>query len=236
MKKVAFILIGLLIPTAAYGQEDTDVPDPVPTMDKRVVSTTLDVGVRTTYVRESGFDPYSQNDALVQGTFGATRTIVVRWPFSIAVGGRWDFGGTSSTARGAETNLGVHRLLAPVEGRFHFGGRDGYFFARVAPGAVRMSASVKDASLDTPMGVTAWTPALDASVGYAWLMGPRSRPELHRARFWLLPEVGYAWSGSLPMVMGPSVAADDPRQFGSLTMPSLALRGPFFRVGAGLSF
>jgi len=240
MKKVHSILFALLlaVPATAHAQtqeDEAEGPAPSPEDDKRVVSSTLDVGVRTTYVRDAGFDPYSTNDALVQGTVGATRTLKVRWPFALAIGGRWDFGGATGTARGSETNLSVHRLLVPVEGRFHLGGRDGYVFVRLAPGALHLSGTVKDGSLGTPLSASGWTPALDASVGYAWLVGPRSHPERHRVRFWLFPELGYAWSGSKAMPMTPSVGADDPRQYGTLQMPDLAMRGPFFRIGAGLS-
>lgn len=239
MKRAISLGLGLVLLGAAapaLAQEDVVEAPPVePAADNRVVPTTLDVGVRTTYVRDAGFDPYSSNDALLQGSLGATHTLKVRWPFALAIGGRWDFGASTSKARGAETNLSAQRLLVSVEGRFHLGGRDGYVFARLAPGGLHLSTSVKDGSLGSAMESGGWVPALDASVGYAWLVGPRSHPERHRVRFWLFPELGYAWSGAREQALTPSVAADDPRQYGTLQLPSLAVRGPFFRIGAGLS-
>jgi hypothetical protein len=165
-----------------------------------------------------------------------SRTAYVHNQFTFAPGFRWDFGQSSATARGAAANVMAHRLTIPLELRMHVEPWF-YVFGRAAPGAIFQRARVDDPSLGESLVESGWVPAGDLSLGASLLaINPTSDPTSHLPRFWITPELGYAWAGRASPALSPKTDADDPRQFGTLSMTGVALRGLFFRANITTTF
>ena len=183
-----------------------------------------------------GFDTFASNDVLTQFSIDSTIPIVTRGRVVLGAGLGWDVGGRSATVRGLESSLTAHRLYVPIEGRYHFG--PGLFvFGKVAPGAVAALASVKDSSSPNELSGTAWAFAADASIGGSILLGPRKHMHKRTVRIWLTPEIGYAYTTTTPIRVGPDRAesevlgSDERTQLGRL-----ALSGIFWRASVGTTF
>jgi hypothetical protein len=238
MNKLLFVVL-TLIPLPAFADENTDdvAPEVVaPSRDTHVKFWSIDGGVRTTFIKDAAYDPYSRNDALTQFSLGMARTTIIRGNFSFAPGFRWDFGSSNATARGAETNLLAHRLTVPLEARLHAESWL-YVFGRFAPGVMYQRSRVKDGALAEAMTDSGWVPAADVSAGVSMLFASFSgSPTSHAPRFWITPEVGYAWAGRASAALSPKTEADDPRAFGTLSMTGVAVRGAFLRVNITTTF
>ncbi|MGZ3416710.1 MAG: hypothetical protein ACXWUG_32150 [Polyangiales bacterium] len=196
----------------------------------------FDIGVRTTVVPNAAYDAYSTNDALTQATLGLSHTGGVSGPWALALGLRWDLGASTARSRGADASLLVHRITVPFEGRFHAKPWL-YAFARIAPGFIWQRAKVDDPSMPEGMRSTSWNFATDLSLGASLLFGSfDDSPTSHAPRFWLTPEVGYAWSAGGTSGLGPNIDADDPRRFGTLELQKVAIRGAFVRVAVTTTF
>jgi hypothetical protein len=192
------------------------------------------IGMRSTFVTDPGFDPFATNDALTTFSLGVSRTILQQDAFSLAPGLFWDYGGRSATARRDETSLITHRLGLALEGRYHFAPWV-YGLVRVTPGTIHHSAELKDPLASAPYVARAWTFAIDASAGAAFLIGPH-RPSASPVRWWLAAEGGYGYAGTASLVMHPDLASDDPRRTGNLDLGRLALSGGFFRIYGSMTF
>ena len=126
--------------------------------------------------------------------------------------------------------------FVPVEGRYHFGSTL-FVFGKVAPGAAIALASVKDGSAPNELSGTAWAFSADASIGGSILLGPRQQMDKRTVRFWLTPEIGYAYMTSASVRLNPDRAekdvlgSDEDTQLGTL-----ALRGIFWRASLGMTF
>ncbi len=235
MKKLTLALLAAVIaaPSIAAAQTYDVLPA---RSDTRVRFWSIDTGVRNMWVKDSSYDPYSTNDAFTQWSLGMARTTYMRGAFSFAPGFRWDFGSSSASARGASTNVLAHRLTIPLELRMHVE-RWFYVFGRAAPGAIWQRARIEDASLGEPLVDSRWVPAGDLSVGASLLaINTDSDASIHIPRFWITPEVGYAWAARGSRALSPKVDENDPRQFGTLSMNGVALRGVFLRVNITSTF
>lgn len=238
MNKLLFVLLTLL-PARALAQDVAEdvAPEVVPrSQDTHVKFWSIDAGVRGTFIKDAAYDPYSRDDALSQFSIGMARTTIIRGNLSFAPGFRWDVGSSSATARGAETNLLAHRLTVPLEARLH---ADTwlYVFGRFAPGAMYQRSRVQDAALAEAMTDSGWVPAADVSAGVSMLFASfTSSKTSHAPRFWITPEVGYAWAGRASAALSPKTEADDPRAFGTLSMAGVAVRGAFLRINVTTTF
>lgn len=223
--------------TAPAPEQEEGVPPLQSAHDTRESFWKVSAGVRGGRIDDPGYDPFADNSQLWQFSFAATRTLLTAGRFSFAAGLGWDGGVHSdTTARGFSSGIAVHRLNAPLEGRFHVATWL-YGFARVAPGAVYRKAWIEDPSSPTAeLDSSAWAFAADFSLGASFLAGPQGKPDKHVPRFWFTPEIGYAWSGSTELTLAPKGAADDPQPTGTTNLGELALRGPFARMSVDLSF
>jgi hypothetical protein len=190
------------------------------------------VGLRSTFVTDPGFDPFATSNVLTSFSLGGSRTIFVEDAFSFAPGIFWDYGARSATARGQATSLEVNRLSLALEGRYHIAPWV-YGLVRVTPGAIHQSAQIDDPLAGAPYVANAWTFAFDASAGAAFLLGPHSSSPVH---WWLAGEGGYGYAGSASLMMHTDLAAGDPRRTGDLDMGQLALSGAFFRIYGSVTF
>lgn len=194
----------------------------------------VELGLRTGFVKDAGFDPYSTNDVINQGSLGGSLTIFRRGPLSLAVGGRWEWGAVSASARAAKAKLWTHRLSVPVEVRWQLE-LPLYLFARAAPGALYESATLDDGSATGTLSSAGWVASGDASLGFALLMGPwRASPRT--PRWWLIGDGGYGYAAARDVKLSPEGSANDPRRYGAVELPRLALGGGFMRFAVATTF
>lgn len=219
-----------------YFQTSAQEPDVALHAAPRYDVVRIGAGVRVGYVGSAGFSQFSKNDALTQFSLEGTYALLVSGKFALAVGGAWDIGGRSATTRGTQSSVTVHRLTAPIEARYHsmpwF-----YGFARVAPGAVAFSSSIEDSSAPAKLTDTAWAFATDVSVGVSLHPGANRQADVRRARLWLTPEFGYAFTTEA--TLRPSPARDSADVLGQdqrVALGSIDARGVFWRVSGGVTF
>jgi hypothetical protein len=188
-------------------------------------------GVRAALFRGAGYDPFSTNDAFAQFSATATRAFHTGPSLSTAVGGIWEAGSAAAQARGADTSLSLSRLGLVLEERF--APRPwAYAFARVSPGWLRGTASLTDPTIPAPLRTTFSTFGVDASLGAAARLSPRST----RVGFWLVGDAGYGWAPAQHLALAPALPASDRDKAGVTTLADLAPRGVFFRFAIALAF
>lgn len=193
----------------------------------------IQVAARTSWIRSSTLDPFAEDDALTQLSFGFGRGLYRNDRFSLAALGVWEIGGKSARARGAGTSLSVQRFALALEGRYHFWNWL-YGYGRLAPGALRTVAR-----FDAPRGgfsyeARNWVVSADAALGAAVRLfgdpdGRNSGP-----RFWLFLEGGYGWSATQDLSLRPTAGA--PERAENLELGELSLPGGYGRLGGILSF
>jgi hypothetical protein len=193
------------------------------------------VGVRSTFITDPGFDPFATDNALTTFSLGVSRTIFQQDAFSLAPGLFWDYGGRSATARRDPTSLATHRLGVALEGRYHFAPW-AYGLVRVTPGTIHHTAKLEDPLAAAPLVARAWTFAIDASAGAAFLIGPHRSTSEPLFRWWLAAEGGYGYAGAASLLMRPDLASDDPRRTGDLDLGRVALSGGFVRIYGSMTF
>ena len=226
--------------TAAPASPDRAPAEGPPRYDLVRINMGLRVGYQpaglTGYAPSRGFDTFASNDVLAQFSVDGTYPLLTRGRVVLAAGLGWDVGGRSATVRGLESSLTAHKLYVPVEGRYHFG--PGLFvFGKVSPGAVAALASVNDPSAPNEVSGSAWAFSADASLGGSILLGPRQHMDRRTVRFWLTPEIGYAYTTSASLRPNPGRAekdilgSDENTQLGTL-----ALSGIFWRASIGTTF
>ena len=215
-------------------ERDTTQPSPPQVRGMPRGTIVLDAGPRMSIVPDAALGPYSTGSIVPQLALGVGLVPIARGPASLAVRAGWDVGGTSATARSDQTSLTLHRLSLGLEGRY---AANPWFhvFARVAPGAMHLRASIEDMGLDVPLVSRSWTWTLDTTGGAALRLGAAGKPE-SPVRFWMVAEGGYGFAGKSEMTFTPDVDADDPRHFGETTMAPLRLAGAMTRVSFAVTF
>jgi hypothetical protein len=216
-------------PAAAQSPQDT----PTTTRAERESFWQGQVGMRSTFVTDRAFDPFASDNALTSISLGFSRTLLHEGSFSFAPGVVWDYGSRSAAARGQPTSLSANRLGLALEGRYHFAPWV-YGLVRITPAALHQRAKVEDGP-NPAYAASAWSFAVDASAGAAFLLGPHGdSPAL--VRWWAAAEGGYGYATSASLRMRPELADDDPRRIGDLDLGKLALGGAFFRVYGAVTF
>ncbi|HET6150355.1 MAG TPA: hypothetical protein VFH68_22640 [Polyangia bacterium] len=190
------------------------------------------LGMRTSWIGGAGFDPFSDNDTLAQGSLVVTRGLDVgARPLALALGLSLDLGHSDATTRGIDADLDLQRIAVVLEPRYLLA--PGLFVGgRLAPGAQRVVASLHDPSAPSTLATSFWTPSVDASL----TAGGRLNPAGARAGFWLLAEGGYGWSPSHDLTLSPRLSARDASKAGATSLGTLAPRAPFMRISLALSY
>ena len=207
---------------------------PVESQTSREVFWQGQVGMRSTFVTDPGFDPFSSDNALTSFSVGFSRTVFHRDAFSFAPGVVWDYGARSAAARGQATSLSAHRLGLALEGRYHFAPWM-YGLVRITPSVINQSVKLEDGLVPSPYVANAWTFAVDASAGLAFLLGPH-REGPAAVRWWAAGEGGYGYAGSASLRMRPELGDDDPRRIGDVDFGKVALGGAFVRIYGAITF
>jgi hypothetical protein len=127
-----------------------------------------------------------------QVSLGVGRTLMAMDEFSTAVWLLWDWG-AAKAPRGAGTSLSAHRVTVGLEGRYHLLRRL-YFFARVAPGALRSDATLYDVGASVERVAGDWVFATDLSGGAAFEFAGENRGQSKLPRGWLSVDGGYGFT------------------------------------------
>ena len=189
------------------------------------------LGIRTSVVRDAGFDPFSTGDALAQFSASVMRTLRAGEGFVPALGLAADIGSSSANARGADAQLNTWRLALVLEPRF-VPAPGFYVGARIAPGLLHLSARLNDSSTPAPLSTAYWAPSVDASLGG----GARLNPGMGSIGLWLVADAGYGWAPRRDLTLVPELPARDASKAGATELGSLSTRGMFGRVSLAVSY
>jgi hypothetical protein len=222
-------------PVEAYQVPEATTKPTLPSRDMSRDFWQVYLGIRANWIPNEGYDPFCENNVLTQASLGASRSLVLTPEFSFAPGIMWDFGSPTSDARGAQSELGTHRLGVVLEGRFHVD-RDVYLLAKLVPQAVHTRAYLNDASFPDELRQKTWRFGLDTVAGAAWNAPRTLGARDSMVQFWLLGEVGYGWTASKDLVLKADVDKDDPKARTRLDLGPLALRGMMMRISAAITF
>jgi hypothetical protein len=198
-------------------------------------------GGRVAKVSSKGFDPFADSDELAQFELGVGGTLLSSGNLSLAGLFLYDIGGRSDTARGAKSELTVHRLTLGAEGRYHFF-RQLFVFGRVAPGVVHSIASIADQSADVDQREARdWVFATDLSAGASLaLTNWRGSANKRKVNAWFSVDGGYGFAGESDLKLAPDASPGEegggPERGEPVDMGTLSLRGPFMRVVFVLSY
>jgi hypothetical protein len=191
------------------------------------------IGVRSTFIRSTGLDPFSSTDLMSQVSLALEHVVARRDAFAFAAGVTGDFGGSDSIARGSPTDLKLWRFTAVAEGRAQPWQR-AYGFVRFAPGMLRGSAAVDDPSspngqrLEDSFDVL----AIDTSAGAALRLSGPANP----VAAWLTAEGGYGWAGSHHLLLSPAAASRDQTKLAPLDLGTIDPRGAFLRFAVAITY
>ncbi len=193
------------------------------------------LGVRVGFISDAGFDAFSDEDALVQFSLGFGRTLLSADALSVAALAAWDYGSASNEARGADTDLDVHRFVLGPEIRYHVAPWL-YVFGRPLPAAIHTRASLDAPVIDADLYSRGWSFGFDATAGAAvQLWGKRSGAS-NKPRLWAQLEGGYGWATSVDLKFRADDADAAPQRVEDVDLGSLAVRGPMFRIALALTF
>jgi len=191
------------------------------------------VGVRTVFIKDPQFDPFSNNDAFVQFSLSGVRVLVRDDQMALVAGLILDVGASDASARGEPSALSLTRVSASFEGRYQPWSRL-FGFLRIAPGLLHGSASLTDPA--SPAGSSLTTSfdafSLDASAGAAFGFGTIGDSKLSA---WLIGDGGFGWVASERLLLAPSLGADQSKA-GTVDLGTLTAGGGFFRVALALVY
>jgi hypothetical protein len=189
------------------------------------------LGVRTSLLRDAGFDPFSTSDALAQVTFAVTHALRAGPGLVPALGLALDIGGADAVARGADAQLGLVKLALVLEPRFV--PRPGFYVAaRLVPGLMHAEATLRDASAPAMLTTSYWTASIDTSLAAGVRINGWTTP----IGLWLLGEGGYGWAPRHDLTLSPALPSSDAQKAGATSLGTFAARGPFMRVSLALSY
>lgn len=191
-------------------------------------------GLRTSFFRDAGFDPFSTNDVYPTGSIGASRSLYLSGPLSFAAALTYDFGNKQSEARGEPTSLETHRLTVGPEARYHVLPQL-YAFVRPAAGVQRTIASIDDGSTGATLAAKDWLFAADGSAGAAWAFLD-VRSQRVPLMFWLIADGGYGFTQSSELRLEADPGSVAPERTAALDLGELSTTGPFFRVAVAGTF
>lgn len=227
--------VTLAPPAAAPPPEAAAPPAPRPArppldqLGSYQTHTWIGVGIRTSFVKDAGFDPFADTDALTTFDVSLGHTLFAQRQLSLAAAFDYQIGGRSAAARFDATDLSSQRLTLAPEVRFHVLPRL-FAFARPAVGADRVKASIEESSTGAELVETAWAPAFDLTAGVAAQLYGKVSGDRPSFRLWLTADGGYGWTGKIDLTMSPASGQSAPARLAPLDFGELNLRGPQFQI------
>jgi hypothetical protein len=224
---LAFILLVLASRSEASAQ--TGIEDATGSGAPAAWQGTL--GIRTAFVKDTGLDPFSDNDVVSQFSIAISRALARQGGLGVVGGLVWDTGTTEARARSAQARLGLNRISLLAEARYSVHPR-GYGFLRAAPGVLRGTASLEDASAPGPLRDSFTSFSLDASAGAA----ARVTSASNIVGLWAVAEGGYGWTPRRALNLAPDLPGADQEKGAAVPLDSLAARGGFFRLALAVTY
>lgn len=162
------------------------------------------------------------------------RTVARHEAFAFAAGAAVDYGGSDATARSSPSGIHVWRLALVAEARYHPPWPRTYGFVRAAPGLLRATAEVDDASTlnGRPLQDRFDVLSVDASAGAAVRLTNAGSP----VAAWISAEGGYGWAASHHLLLATQVPARDQAKLAPLDLGTIDPRGPFLRIAVAIAF
>jgi hypothetical protein len=193
------------------------------------------LGVRAMNIKDAGYDPYSESDALAQNAFGLSFTPWRSRPWSVHLLAEYNYGGSSAYARNVPTQLDVHRFALGVEGRWMPRSRF-YLYAKVVPALARIYGEIDDSDLGVSLESASTAFLCDTSAGAALRLGTAGKEPKRTVSFWLMMDWGYTFATQTAMSFSPANIDDETRKFGAINLPGLRLGGFVTRGAFAITF
>jgi len=177
----------LVLPTLAFlcvvprtRAQMLETPTFVPkTSDTRLRFWALDAGARATWALDT-------STLAAHSSFGASRTVAMWFPITVALGARWDTG----AAKRDDAFVPSQRVVGALDVRWHARSRGAFGF-------VRLGVGIAGDRVGTGL-------AADASLGLAVSFAEMDDdPTEHLPRFWLSPELGFSYTRGATGLGGP---------------------------------
>lgn len=188
--------------------------------------------IRAGGIADRAFDQIASTSAMPAVGIEATAVFLRRGRMSLAAGFNYDFGGRMGDVRNLRTQLGLHHLLVPFEGRYalvpwlELRGR-------VAPGASYLTVDFGQG--DTATTARGWTFATELAVGMSIrLLG--NREEARTFEMWGLVDGGYMLSTTAPLDASRMPPDSQLGAQASTYYGALSPRGGFIRFGLAMAF
>lgn len=193
----------------------------------------VNAGFRLDLVRDPRFDIFASSDALPHLSVQAGRTIMTQGEFSAALLLAWDYGGRNDRVRDTDqTSLGVHRLGAGIEARYHLVHRL-YLLGRLRLGAARAHAVLKEVR---DFVSNQWLFDGRAVLGAAFeLLGKPDGTE-RKPRLWFVAEGGYVLTSSVDLTLEPNNPNEAPERAQPVELGEMNLKGATMRFGLVISY
>jgi hypothetical protein len=193
-------------------------------------------GLRSGYITHPGFDPFADDNSLVQSTLGFGRTLAHRGPYSVGAFLYWEYGARSSKARGESTGIGTHRFGLGPEIRWYLIPQI-YLLGRPSLTLHYIHTQLEDSVAQTTLHSRKTSLGFDLSLGAGFQLVGRRSGDRPSPRLWAIGEGGYGWSAATSERLRPD--DDDtgsPARMAPVRLGPLALRGGFFKLGLALTY
>jgi hypothetical protein len=195
----------------------------------------LDLGARTQFIKNSGFDPFSEKDVLSQVSVAASWAFWAQDSASLAAVVGFDYGGSSARARSDQAKLDLARYTLAPELRYHLL-RLLVLTAKVGPTLTRESAELNGGGFGSSLVKTSWKFGVDATAGAALELWGYAKGTSRKPRLWLAAEGGYGWTAPMKLNLKPEDSAAVPQRLVAPALDDLSISGPLFRVTLALSY
>lgn len=192
------------------------------------------LGLRAAKISDAGYDPFASSDELLQVSLGVGAKLLDVDRFSLAAVGFWDYGNHSSTARGEQSSIDVHRLSIGPEVRYQLL-PPLYVFVHVLPAFAHSQASIDDPVAEVTRRARHWAFGLDAAAGAALQVYRVRNAGRFQPRFWVIGEGGYGYLGATSLRLHPESDQSAPQRTTPVDLGSLSLAGPYLRLSAAVS-
>jgi len=219
------------------------LPEVLQAQHRPPVGIELSLGGRADRLGGGGFDAFSEDRWMAESVLAASYRVAGSGDSGMIVGASWNHGSASSTARGTETSLALDRLSLSL-GAQRAVGRRLTFFARLAPGVVRLQAGLAESSVlnanqygtEITLSQTHWALAVEGAAGAAFRVGELARPREHVLALWLTAEGGYGLAGSTTLALASNQGTAPARTDAPVRLGTVTPGGAFMSFAAALTF
>jgi hypothetical protein len=215
---------------------ETSIPAPQPPRSSEVTGSLqrfakFSLGFRVDWNASSGYEPFAKKHVMGAFTLDGSQTLLTYRRLSVAVGGEFDAGGSTSQFRSFKSEVTALRFLISAEARYHLHPRL-YLSGKLAPGFAWASADVGDPSSKTSRSDSAALFAGDATLGVSFTFTDTDGASKRPLRVWASAEGGVSVSSSHRW--GLTTGANDTRELAN-DLGKFSLTAPLMRMTVGLS-